>query len=99
MEVSPTYERYLRQREYMDKSYGSPPADFQNQLRYYSNRSPRHARSGSPAYTRMNPSHKMAWHTPEGRKCGGSPNYGEICGRGYYFVEGVFLNPENPFNY
>lgn len=80
VEASPTYERYLRAREYMDSRYRSPPRDTWNPVRYYTNRSPRHGRSGSPAYTRIPREDSTARHTPEGRKRLGSPNYGRIDG-------------------
>lgn len=78
VEASPIYERSLRQRDHMDRSYRSPPSDTWNHARYYNQRSPRQGRSGSPAYARINRGHSKEWRTPEGRKRVGSPIYGEM---------------------
>lgn len=96
MEAPPTHERYLRQREYMDRCYRSPPRDTWNHVPFYTNRSPHHGRSGSPAYTRISREHSTAWHTPESRKRVGSPSYGEISDSSIYCV-GCVLHTENPF--
>ena len=62
----------------MDRRYRSPTHDTWNQARYYTSRSPQNARSGSPAYTRINREQQRAWHTTDGQKRARSPNYGEI---------------------
>ena len=63
---------------------------------YYTNRSPHHGRSGSPAYTRISREQQTARHTPESRKRVGSPSYGEISDSSIEFV-GYVLHTENPF--
>ena len=78
VEASPTYERYLRQRDNMERSYHSPPYENWKQMRYYTARSPQRGRSGSPTYARINLSQQRPWHTADGHKRILSPNYGEM---------------------
>jgi hypothetical protein len=92
VEASPSNELYIRQRDYMERSYRSPPHENWKQTQYYTARSPQRGRSGSPAYTRIKSSQQRAWQTPAGHKRFPSPNYGEFLNNIFHCIEYVLQN-------